>query len=80
MLSEMKEYKNWVAYQLQMIPGRAKPGKVPYNPNTGKKAMANNPATWSTYDAAVNYATDRARAQGLRLGQNKSITFSSTRV
>ena len=67
MLSEMKEYKNWVAYQLQMIPGRAKPGKVPYNPNTGKKAMANNPATWGTYAAAVNFATN-ARAQGGRCG------------
>ena len=44
-LFELKQYKNWVAYQLEMVKGRDKPGKVPYNPMTGRGAMANNPAT-----------------------------------
>lgn len=67
MLSEMKEYKNWVAYRLEAVEGKDKPRKIPVNPNTGRGAMANNPATWGTYAAAVNFATN-ARAQGLQCG------------
>ncbi len=67
MLSELKQYKNWVAYRLEAVEGKDKPRKIPVNPNTGGGAMANNPATWGTYAAAVNFATN-ARAQGLQCG------------
>ena len=66
-LFELKEYKNWVAYRLEDVAGKDKPRKIPINPNTGKGAMANNPATWGTYASAVSFATN-ARSQGARCG------------
>ncbi len=75
MLSEMKKYKNWVGYQLEMVAGSDKPKKIPYNPSTGGRAMANNPATWNTYAAAMSWATEQARKQGLQVGQNHGVGF-----
>lgn len=47
----------WVAWRLTppKKPG-AKPGKVPINPHTGRKASTTDPATWGTFEQA------RARA------------------
>lgn len=72
----MKKYKNWVAYQLEVDndnPARLK--KVPYSPITGYGAKANDSATWATYQQAVNFATEKARLQGLQLGQNHGVGF-----
>ena len=55
LLSEMKNYKNWVAYRLEAN-SEGRLTKVPYNPVTGRGAMANNPETWSSYDESVNFA------------------------
>lgn len=74
-LNELKAFPNWVAYRLEMVKGRDKPAKVPYNPNTGERASPSDPATWGTYAAAVSLATERARLQGLRLGQNHGVGF-----
>lgn len=44
---ELQELDQWVCWKLEERDG--KPTKVPYQPN-GRKAAANKPATWSTYD------------------------------
>jgi hypothetical protein len=44
--SELKAYPNWVC-------GDA--SKVPFNPKSGKKALADVPGTWGAYDEAVQY-------------------------
>ncbi len=45
-IAELKLQRRWVLWRLETV--NAKQTKVPYQPN-GRKAMANNPATWSTY-------------------------------
>lgn len=52
--SELKQQRRWVSYFLYDKPGNDKKGKAPINPNTLRGAMSNNPATWGTYDQAVN--------------------------
>jgi len=44
-LDELKEQRRWVLWRLQEVNGKLT--KVPYQPS-GRKAMANNPATWYT--------------------------------
>jgi hypothetical protein len=46
-LAELQKQKRWVLWRLEPKPG-SKPTKVPYQP-TGRRAMSNNPATWSTH-------------------------------
>ncbi len=75
MLSELKKYKNWVGYQLEMVEGSDEPKKIPHNPITGHRAMANNPATWNTYEAAMSWAAEQSRKQGLQIGQNHGVGF-----
>lgn len=70
----MRNYRNWVSYRLEASSdGRLT--KVPYNPLTGRGAMANNPATWGTYEQALNYASEQAQAKGLQLGRECGIGF-----
>lgn len=45
-IAELKQQKRWVLWRLETVNG--KQTKVPYQVS-GRKAMANNPATWSTY-------------------------------
>jgi len=47
-IEDLKQQKRWVCWKLTKAPGRDKPTKVPYMPN-GRKAAADDPATWSTY-------------------------------
>lgn len=70
----MKNYPNWVTYQLQKnLEGRMT--KVPYSPITGRGAMANNSATWGTYEQAVKFAKEQAQSKGLQLGQECGVGF-----
>lgn len=48
---ELKQLNRWVCWRLEERNG--KPTKVPYNPKTGGKAMANNSGTWSNFSTAV---------------------------
>ena len=74
MLSELKSYRNWVAYQLQEnLDGRLT--KVPYSPITGRGAMANNAATWGSYDEAVNFAKKQAEISGRQFGRDWGVGF-----
>jgi putative DNA primase/helicase len=52
---ELREYPNWVC-------GDA--NKVPFNPKNAKKALANVPGTWGTYEEAVRYS-QRHRENGI---------------
>jgi hypothetical protein len=45
-IDELKSQRRWVLWRLQEVHGKMT--KVPYQPS-GRKAMANNPATWHTY-------------------------------
>ena len=45
-IQELQEQRRWVVWKLETI--KSKQTKVPYQPN-GRKAMANNRSTWSTY-------------------------------
>jgi primase-polymerase (primpol)-like protein len=48
-IAELKEQRRWVLWRLETGEGaNAKPTKVPYQP-TGRKALANHPATWRSY-------------------------------
>ena len=56
-LNELQSLPQWVAFELR--PKQDRPGefaKIPINPRTGKGAMANNPATWGTFEEAKTYA------------------------
>lgn len=50
-LSHLKPLPLWVVYGLNR-----KTPKKPYNPLTATPAEANNPATWATFDEAVDFA------------------------
>ena len=58
-LTELKALPQWVAFKLIMNEQKGKPDKVPYDPKTGGRAKANDPATWATYDEAVAFADRR---------------------
>ena len=66
-LEELKNYKNWVCYRLEPRPTKEDPGhmgKVPYNPATGQRAAADDPATWADYQTAAA-AVDVGKYNGL---------------
>lgn len=48
---ELKKYNHWVCWKFMTVNGRRT--KMPINPLTGNRAMANNPRTWSSYKDAV---------------------------
>jgi len=50
---ELKDQQAWVCYNIEEVPGRDKPTKVPYNPLSRKKASSKAPITWTTFDKAV---------------------------
>lgn len=50
----LKDMKQWVCFKLEPNEKKGKPDKVPYDPRTGRRAKANDPATWCDYQTAVN--------------------------
>jgi len=44
---------NWVCWRLEPDARTARDAKVPYNPHTGRRASASNPATWGTLAQAL---------------------------
>ncbi len=49
---ELKKIKQWVCWKAEKRNGKI--SKVPINPRTGGYAMSNNPATWGSFEMAVN--------------------------
>lgn len=49
---ELKELNQWVCWKSE--PRDGKTTKTPINPKTGGYAMSNNPATWGSFEMAVN--------------------------
>jgi AAA domain len=45
-VDELQQQRRWILWKLETVNGKLT--KVPYQPS-GRKAMANNPATWRTY-------------------------------
>lgn len=50
--SELKEKGQFCVWKKEIKEG--KPTKVPYNPRTGGYAQVNNPATFSSFEVALN--------------------------
>jgi len=53
---EMHQYPQWIVWRYEERQGK-KPTKIPYNPNTGKKASVTNKDDWCSFDEAVLAAT-----------------------
>lgn len=71
MFTELKKYPNWVAWQSVRNEKKERPDKIPFDPRTGERARANDPATWGGYDAAVNLAVRRGLSGvGFELGNS----------
>lgn len=51
---EMKKRKQWVCWKYIWVNDRKT--KIPITPNTGRKAKANDPTTWGTYQDAMEMA------------------------
>ena len=49
----LKDMKQWVCFKLEPNEKKGKPDKIPYDPRTGYRAKANDPATWGDYQTAV---------------------------
>ncbi len=67
-LTDLVTLPQWVVWRLEPRPGEPKPAKVPYNPRTGRRAKASDPATWGTFAEAVT-------AYRRRPGQYAGIGF-----
>ena len=50
----LKQVKQWVCFKLEPNEKKGKADKIPKDPKTGYNAKANDPATWSDYQTAVN--------------------------
>ena len=61
---ELRALPNWVCYRLEDRHGQQRPTKIPYNPITGEKAKANDPATWTGYETCVA-AVERSEYDGI---------------
>lgn len=70
-LNELMPLKQWVAYRLVWNEKKGKVDKRPINPHDGTGAKANDPATWGTYDEAMNFAM----RQGLIAGKSGGVGF-----
>jgi hypothetical protein len=69
-LQELKQQRRWVLWRLETV--NAKPTKIPYQPN-GRKAMANNAATWHTYAECAALAAQFSGV-GLVLGNVEGVS------
>jgi hypothetical protein len=54
--AELRIVAQWIAWRFDWINDRSKWDKPPTNPNNGRLAEANNPATWATFAQATEYA------------------------
>ena len=74
--TEMRAFPNWVCWRFENR-GGAKPTKVPYTPTTGKRATVTDPATWTTFDNALNIlrTTNYYNGIGFVLSKNDPYTF-----
>ena len=54
---DLKSIPNWVAWKLEIRDG--KPTKIPMNPKTGGNAQSDRPETWTSYQEAVNFCSER---------------------
>lgn len=63
-ITQLKEQRRWMLWKLETVSG--KQTKVPYQPS-GRKAMANNPATWHTHGECAGVAAQYSGV-GLALG------------
>ncbi|MBB5695520.1 DUF927 domain-containing protein [Muricoccus pecuniae] len=75
-LASLAEASRWVAWQDEARGSTGKPTKTPINPATGGKAMADNPSTWGTRQAAEVRARDLplpfgSGGIGLELGEHE---------
>lgn len=72
---ELKNIPQWVAWKA--VPGKnGKTDKIPYSPVTHRKAKANDPLTWGTYDNALKYFQnnqDKLNGIGFELSADNSI-------
>ncbi len=50
----LKRLNQWVCFKLEYNKKKGKYDKIPKDPKTGYNAKANDPATWSDYQTAVN--------------------------
>jgi putative DNA primase/helicase len=48
--AEMRAAWRWLVFRYELRDGRTT--KVPYNPNTGRRAASINPGTWATFEQA----------------------------
>ena len=55
---ELAELKQWCVFKKEWREDSQKFTKVPYNPETGKKARSNDPTTWSDFDTAVDKSVE----------------------
>lgn len=53
---ELKKLDRWVNWRFEIRNGKAT--KVPINPATGGRAMSDNPATWGTFEDALQHVND----------------------
>lgn len=61
---ELKDLPQWVCWQLVDDPGKDRKKKVPVDPRTGGPARSNDPATWASYEDALE-GKDRFRTDGI---------------
>ena len=79
-LTELGNFKNWVAWKLIHEAGKDKPRKLPINPKTGGGAMASNPDTWSTLEQADNFAESHGYGIGFELGNSPYAVIDLDKV
>ena len=53
---ELAALPNWLCWRLEPDARSGRPAKVPYNPHTGRRASATNPASWGTLAQALSCA------------------------
>ena len=57
------ETQRWVCWKFEAREG--KPTKIPYNPNTGRRAKSDDPKTWSSLSVAFAWHEKHADSAGL---------------
>ena len=56
--SELKMLPQWILWKYEILEGKDKPTKVPYQPD-GEKASTNNPRTWSTFPTILKFYLEK---------------------
>jgi hypothetical protein len=72
--AELKALDRWITFAVS--PGRGgKLAKLPYTPGTQNKARSNDPATWTTFDAALADAERTGRFLGFCFDPSLGYVF-----